>query len=266
MSSEDSQTEAITAALGKVPEQLGYQLGGVQRGVEPTIAPLPREKCVVLVPAMTSIEPRCEEALRVLESRGYPVRRRHGSSQIDLCRSEMASDAVRDGFEETLWIDSDIVFNPDDVERLRLHCLPIVCGIYPKKGFRALSCHALPDTKQIVFGEQGGVLEILYAATGFLLVRRQVYIDMQHQLELPWCNERFGPPIVPYFLPVVKCDGVGRWYMSEDYSFCERARQCGYRIWADTTIRLKHLGQYAYGWEDAGSALPRYDTYFFDLQ
>ena len=53
--------------------------------------------------------------------------------------------------------------------------------------------------------------------------------------------------------------------MSEDYSFCERARQCGYRIWADTTIRLQHLRQYAYSWEDAGSALARYDTYFFDL-
>jgi hypothetical protein len=44
------------------------------------------------------------------------------------------------------------------------------------------------------------------------------------------------------------------------------AHQSRYRIWADTSIRLQHLGQYAFSWEDAGSSLPRYDTYFFDLQ
>ncbi|OYV82706.1 MAG: hypothetical protein B7Z73_16860 [Planctomycetia bacterium 21-64-5] len=124
----------------------------------------------------------------------------------------------------------------------------------------------MPDTKQIVFGQQGGLIEILYAATGFL-VRRQVYLDIQHQLGLPWCNQRFGgQPIVPYFLPLVKGDGLGQWYMSEDYSFCERARQCGYRVWADTTVRLGHLGQCEYHWENAGSSPPRYDSYYFDLQ
>jgi hypothetical protein len=236
----ERELDELRAGLGIVPQQLGYRPPEAPALV--VDAPgdsIPREKCVVLVPAMSGIEPRCDEALRALESRGYSVRRLHGSSQIDMARSQMASNALRDGFEETLWIDSDMVFEPDDVDRLRSHGLPIVCGIYRKKGPRALSCHAMPGAEQIVFGEQGRLTEILYAATGFLLVRKQVYIDMQHQLGLPWCNERFGPPMVPYFMPLVKCDGVGRWYMSEDYSFCERARQCGYRIWADTTIRLK---------------------------
>ena len=31
--------------------------------------------------------------------------------------------------DETLWIDSDIGFEPDSVEQLRSHRLPIVCGI-----------------------------------------------------------------------------------------------------------------------------------------
>jgi hypothetical protein len=178
----------------------------------------------------------------------------------------MASGALRDGFEETLWIDSDVVFDPDAVERLRSHGLPIVCGIYPKKGSQALSCHAMPGSDRLVFGEQGGLTEILYAANGLLLVRKQVYRDMQHQLGLPVCNQRFGRSIVPYFMPLVKCDGVGQWYMSEDFSFCERARQCGYRIWADTTIRLQHIGMYPYSWEDAGTILPRYDTFYFDFK
>ena len=35
-----------------------------------------------------------------------------------------------------MWIDSDVVFYTDDLERLRAHKLPLVCGIYAKKGRR----------------------------------------------------------------------------------------------------------------------------------
>ena len=43
------------------------------------------------------------------------------------------------------------------------------------------------------------------------------------------------------------------WYLAEDFAFCERARQCGYTILADTTIRLGHIGSCEYSWEEAGS-------------
>jgi hypothetical protein len=56
-------------------------------------------------------------------------------------------------------------------------------------------------------------------------------------------------------------DGAGSWYLSEDYAFCARARQCGFQIMADTTIRLWHVGSYRYGWEDAGGDKQRFGTY-----
>ena len=34
---------------------------------------------------------------------------------------------------QMMWIDSDVAFNPDDIERLRAHQQPFVCGIYAKK-------------------------------------------------------------------------------------------------------------------------------------
>lgn len=58
----------------------------------------------------------------------------------------MATDALRDGFDETLWIDADVEFHPDAVEQLRAHGLPVACGIYPQKGRKALACHVLPCT------------------------------------------------------------------------------------------------------------------------
>lgn len=55
------------------------------------------------------------------------------------------------------------------------------------------------------------------------------------------------------------------WYLADDCSLRERARQCGYKIMADTSIRLWHIGSYAYGWEDAGQDRPRHDSFLFLL-
>lgn len=221
--------------------------------------------CVVLVLYTQRVESACETGLQELERRGYPVRRVAGYVNIDIAWSQTASDALRDGFEELMWIDADVGFHAEDVDRLREHGLPFVCGVYVKKGVRALSCHVIPGTKEIVFGEQGGLVELKYAATGFLLTHRKVYEEIQEKLALPTCNEQFGRAMTPYFMPLIGEDRGEPWYLAEDFAFCERARQCGYQIWADTTIRLWHYGAYAYSWEDAGQNSKRYRTYRFAL-
>ncbi len=223
--------------------------------------PLDPRKCVILVPFTGFIHQECEDALKELERRGYQVRRVGGYAAIDQGRNQMATDALRDGIEETMWIDSDIGFHPDAIDRLRSHPEPIVCGIYPQKGKRALACHVMPGAPSLVFGQQGGLTEILYAGAGFLLVRREVYLTIQRKLKLPMCNERFGHPMIPFFYPMIRPIEEAYWYLAEDYAFCERARQCGYAIFADTSIRLWHVGTYRYGWEDAGIERQRFEAF-----
>jgi hypothetical protein len=132
-------------------------------------------------------------------------------------------------------------------------------------------------------------------------VRQKVYLEMQERLALPACNQRFGSKTIPFFQPLVVPDDASRsrlpsgtliesgesdaadgasdsrscpadrtyhyqgWYLPEDYAFCERARQCGYKIMADTTIRLWHHGSYGYSWEDAGKNQERYETFYFNV-
>jgi hypothetical protein len=217
------------------------------------------------VPVADRIEPACESSLRELERRGYAVFRVHGYKQIDLARCQMASDALATGCEETLWIDADTAFHADAVDRLRSHDLPIVCGIYPKKSKRELAIHVMAGTGNIQFGKGGGLLEIQYAPTGFLLVRREVYDKMREHLKLPECRADTGRTLVPYYAPHIRPDNDGWWYLADDFAFCERARQCGYKIMADTSIRLFHIGSYAYGWEDAGRRVARFGNYKFHL-
>jgi hypothetical protein len=222
-------------------------------------------RCVVLVPVADRIEPPCEESLRLLEARGYPVWRVRGYSQVDTARCQLATEALEQGFDELLWIDSDIGFDPNDVERLREHRLPIVCGLYAKKGPREFACSFLDETESVLFGKAGGLTQIRYAGFGFALTRRAAYEQIRQQQNLPVCNLQFGKPLVPYFMPLVAEAGSGAWYLGEDYAFCHRARASGIPIWADTTIRLWHVGSYRYGWEDAGADKQRFGSYRFQL-
>jgi hypothetical protein len=222
--------------------------------------------CVVLVPMRDFPERECSDGLSELRARGYEVREVAGHSAIDFGRCVMAGQALQDGFEEIMWIDSDVGFRADDVEMLRQHRLPLVTGIYPQKGRRALATHLMPDTDKLVFGVGGGLVEVLYAAAGFMLTRRDAYERIREHEKLPTCNARFGFGFAPYFLPMVIPDGEDdNWYLAEDYAFCERARRSGIPVMADTRIRLHHVGKVSYTWEDAGSERPRYASYTFNV-
>jgi hypothetical protein len=238
-------------------------------------------KCVILVPAFGQPVAKCDAGLRQLEKRGYPVRRVGGFSAVDQGRNQMASDAFHDGFAETMWIDTDIGFDADAVERLRSHKSPIVAGLYPQPAARSLACELLPKTKTVVFGEDGGLMEIKYAAAGFLYVRREAYETIRDELKLPLCNTRFGRGCWPFFQPYwVEEENLGfgvrdsenvetkvrHRYLTEDFAFCERARQAGLKVMADTTIRLWRVGSYGFGWEDAGGDPERFDTYHFHVE
>lgn len=187
----------------------------------------------------------------------------------------MASDALHDGFEETMWIDTDIGFKADDVERLRTHNLPIVAGLYPQPAARSLACELLPGMEKIVFGDEGGLLEIKHVAAGFLHVRWVAYETIRNKLNLPLCNTRFGRGIWPFFQSfAVEVETTAtptapqpsHRYLTEDFAFCHHARQAGLKIMADTTIRLWRVGSYGYGWEDAGGDPERFDSYEFHVK
>ncbi|BCK53294.1 hypothetical protein [Nocardia wallacei] len=221
--------------------------------------------CVVLVPARDHIDPACEYNLRQLERLGYTVWRVFGVSAIDQGRNRLATKALAKGFDELMWIDSDVKFDPESVETLRSHDLPIVCGIYAKKHPRFQpACGFLPGTREIHFGKHGGLMEIRHAAGGFLYTKREVYEKIAVHEKLPICQRNTSPRI-PFFLPMVVDREDDTWYLGEDFAFCERARRSGFSIFADTRIRLEHVGRYNYSWDDANQSWERYTGYTIHL-
>ncbi|NBQ67386.1 MAG: hypothetical protein EBU46_00570 [Nitrosomonadaceae bacterium] len=199
----------------------------------------PNDQCIILVPVAHRIEPECDESLRSLEKLGYNVWRCYGFSAIDQGRNVMAQTALDKGYKELMWIDSDVVFKVSDVMRLRQLDLPMSCGIYGLKDGSGRPAADL-DGRKIV-GTQ--LSEIRAVGAGFLHTRREVYEKIAVELKLQRCTGRHTN-YYPYFLPAIK-DGF---YLGEDFAFCHRAREVGYKLIADTGIKLKHLGKMAFSW------------------
>jgi hypothetical protein len=246
------------------------QLVGGRRGVrlpEPATA-CPAES-VVLVPYLHAIEPDCEASLRELERTGVRVVRFGGSSQIDVARDSLASDALHDGTRSLLFIDADIRFDPRDALRLLARPEPILAGIYVKKNRRALTCEFADGITEVVFGDgaPAGFYPLKFAPGGFLRIRAEALRLIIDALRLPLCNTRWGRGVWPFFQPMIIPLGQGQYhYLGEDWAFSQRLHQVGLAPLADTSIRLWHLGAYRFGWEDAGDDPRRFPTYRYRIE
>src|SRR6516164_2628612 len=105
---------------------------------------------VVLVPYYAAVEKECDECLRGIGMAGVQVRRASFSA-IDLLRSVMLSQALRDGFDRFLFIDADIGFDPPDALRLLARPEPVVAGVYMKKKEKDFSGVFARGVDRVVF-------------------------------------------------------------------------------------------------------------------
>jgi len=209
---------------------------------------------VVEVPVARFIELDSDHCLRRLEREyGVRVNRLKGSSAIDVTRNLRATAALREGFESILFIDSDMMFEPLDAVRLFQSDEPVIAGIYAAKklGNGQLNVDVAEGIDEIKIGEWCDTLyPIKSVGAGFLRIKISALKRIAKTLALPYCRmaERFG---YPFFQPtIVEMDGKPA-YLTEDYAFCWRARQAGLVPKIDPSFRLWHIGDYAFGCEEA---------------
>lgn len=196
------------------------------------------------------------ECMLMLRDRGWAYMIKRGDALITRSRSIAVSSWYRNRPDDDvfLMIDDDVVFLPEHAE----HCVKlarekhsIVCGAYPVKDGTHFACRRFPG-QQIEFGENTEPVEIVYPATGFMAVHRDVIDAMiaaktpEGLPHFPECGDGDGR-MWPFFdtFWLTGPDGKSE-YLSEDYAFGEVARQLGFKVWLDTTVNLFHMGYYPY--------------------
>jgi GT2 family glycosyltransferase len=124
-------------------------------------------------------------------------------------------------YDYVMWIDSDMVFTPDDFQELLNYDLPIVSGI-AKMATGEWNCGKLDLINFSVepLKELNGLMEVDTCGMAFMLIKREVF-------------EALGPdPFSPLY--------VGSQFLGEDAGFCIKSRSHGYKIMVDTDVRIGH--------------------------
>ena len=178
-----------------------------------------------------------------------------GESLVQRARNNAVCAFLDSRFDRLLFIDADIEFKPEDIETLWNLDENVCSGSYP---FKRLGLHTTSwkNGKLVNLDSLDGPTEIDYAATGFLMVKREVFEDMRvqypekrHMEGLPDGNFEDRKESFAWFDPRVT-EGQfpdERVYLSEDYSFSVDYRNMGGKIILEPSIRLKHYGTYGFG-------------------
>lgn len=198
-------------------------------------------------------------------------------SQISIARNNMVKVALDIGVDYILFLDSDMEFPPDTLVKLLSHRKTIVGATYNKRIARPDGTYEtlgrlIPPGDGVV---TDGLHEALLLPGGVMLIDMEVY----RKLHWPWYAEayRWAPGLngldafkvmMREYTGFIPSDTVldsiddtvfGQWLRdhyrvggelnmnSEDYFFCAKARQAGYKIWCDLELtgRISHIGHKA---------------------
>lgn len=167
-----------------------------------------------------------------------------------------------------LFIDADISWTPEAIIRVLRKDEGVVTGVYPKKyvDWNQVDQKLKEGSKEPVhmmgldyninvtdreLKLQNGFGKVMDAATGFMLIKREVVVSMYERYgsELFVVNDIIGQhQTIKDYVAVFDCmiDPDNRRSLSEDFAFSRRLQKMGGHVHADLAMALGHTGGFHY--------------------
>lgn len=203
-------------------------------------------KVLIAIPLMHYVDFQFFRSILGLKKVGKMEIGTEVDSLVYEARNRLVMYAVEKEFDYMLFIDSDMVFQPDLLDRLMADIKggkEFVCGLAFKRRLPT-SPVILKECNWEVSKEEGfkhhveyfndypkdSLFQIAGCGFGCVLIKVSMILDMA---------QYFG------MSPFTPLPGLG-----EDYSFCWRAAQIGKKMWCDSSVKLGHMGQKMYTEED----------------
>jgi hypothetical protein len=157
-------------------------------------------------------------------------------------REKLAREALKDGADYILWIDADMRFPKNTIERL-IRADKDIVGVNATT--RSVPIKATAKNLKIDFEEKTnsweqvsskgkrGLERVTSIGCGVMMVKRKVF----EQTPQPW----FWFEMLP-----------GDKLLGEDVYFCVKANDAGFETWVDHDLsnEIGHVGTYTFGWHD----------------
>ena len=164
----------------------------------------------------------CESARRGIHIRIEPVIH----FTLKNAHAHLVENAQIFGASHLLLVETDNTFPKDTLARLLEHDKDIVGATYLTRSEPHMPMGLTIEGKAPdVTG--GGLRQMACIPMGVTLIKMKIF----EQMEQPWWRE-------PYM------EQVNR-FATDDYDFCNRARELGFEVWADATLSMEvgHVGQ-----------------------
>ncbi len=190
-------------------------------------------KVFVAIPSLDTVPALFCQSLALLQRAGDTIVGFQVGSLVYNARNELARQAIKSEADWVLWLDSDMVFEPDLLKKMLKVCeendIDFLTGLcfrrkppYTPTLFDRLDKMEHGASYTTIMSVPEGRFKVGGCGFAGVLMSTDVLMSVA---------ARFGGRM---FDPL---EGFG-----EDVSFCWRARQCGYEIWCDSDIELGHIG------------------------
>ena len=191
-------------------------------------------KVFIAVPSMDTLPALFCQSLALLQRAGDTKIGFEVGSLVYNARNNLARQAIKAEADWVLWLDSDMVFAPDLLQRMLKVCtendidfLTALCfrrkPPYTPCLFERLDKVGKGASYTALLSVPEGRFQVGGCGFAGVLLSTDVLISVSAKF-----NGRMFDPF----------EGFG-----EDVAFCWRARQCGYDIWCDSDIEMGHVGQ-----------------------
>ena len=146
-------------------------------------------------------------------------------SVISESRTRLANEALEEGATHLLWLDSDMHFPVDVVDRFLKHDVDIVSGNYSTRyaPYCSVAFTDKHDINQRLTATRG-LHKAWAVGMGCMLIKAQVF----ETLPKPWFYHEYNKTLDTF--------------SGEDIYFCNQAYEHGIDVYVDADIKLAHLG------------------------
>jgi len=159
-------------------------------------------------------------------------------SLVQRARNDLVRIALKDEFDDLIFIDSDQEWDPEWVFSLLDREEPVVGGTVVKKSdMTAFNVKAFPEGLN---REENGLMAVESVGTGFLKISREALQKVWDESP-EYTNEG---RICRMVFDVQLIDGE---LVSEDNIFCSKWRSLGGTVWIDPEMTCNHIGVKKYG-------------------
>lgn len=168
------------------------------------------------LPTNRLIKPKCAESLLNLKGDFKCLVSTKGYNTAEN-RNYIVTQAVKGDYTHLFLVDDDMIYEPDTLERLLACDKDMVGGLYKTK-------YEDPDYVIEADKIEDKIFECKAIGGGLLLVKTEVFKKVP--------QPHFGYKWYP----------SGMVKESNDWYFCNKAREFGYKVWCEPSITAKHIG------------------------